>query len=137
MRWRLRLSPFDFETVHRPGRKNQVPDAVSRLTRPAEPEFPVDDDEIRAFEDALLSVTVISAAQQTTPPGHPDRLPKVLAASDDQHKSDGIHPNNVEDDDELDAIDLYQAAEEHLEDELGNPDDAEELTTDTETPAPT
>ena len=33
-RWCYRLSTFDYEIIHRPGRKHQVPDALSRLLRP-------------------------------------------------------------------------------------------------------
>lgn len=38
---RVRLSPSDFVIFRRPGRKNQVADAVSRQTRPSEPEYPL------------------------------------------------------------------------------------------------
>ena len=30
-RWSQRLSTYDYELIHRPGRKHQVPDALSRL----------------------------------------------------------------------------------------------------------
>lgn len=53
----LRLLPVELEIVHRPGRKNQVLDAVSRLTGPSAPIYKVDDHAIPRFEDALLAVT--------------------------------------------------------------------------------
>lgn len=46
--------------------------------------------------------------------------------SDDEHSIDGLHLHNVEDDDELDAIDLSKATEDDLDNKLGNPNDAEE-----------
>ena len=52
MRWRLRLSEFDFKIVYRPGRVHQVPDALSRLVRPTRDTKPVED-EIPTFGDHL------------------------------------------------------------------------------------
>lgn len=44
--------------------------------------------------------------------------------SDDEQENDGRHPDNVENDDDFDAIKLYKATEDDLDDELGNTDDA-------------
>ena len=49
-RWRLRLAEFDFEIIYRPGRKHQVPDALSRLTKNDHDTHEVDD-EIPTFGD--------------------------------------------------------------------------------------
>ena len=50
MRWRLRLSEFDFEIHYRLGRVHQVPDALSRQISPSTDKKPVDD-EIPTFGD--------------------------------------------------------------------------------------
>ena len=68
MRWRLRLSEFDYEIVYRPGLKHQVPDALSRLPRPeSNPEDEVDE-RIPTFVDTveearLVNVTTRRQAQ--------------------------------------------------------------------------
>lgn len=67
MCWCLRLSPFDVVIVHLPDRKNQVQNTVSLLTRPSEPEYPFEDDNIPAFEDMLFAVTTRSNAANATP----------------------------------------------------------------------
>jgi len=43
-RWRLRLSEFDFEVKYRPGVKNVVPDALSRLTTAGVDQTPLDEE---------------------------------------------------------------------------------------------
>ena len=59
-RWGHRLSVFDYEIIHRPGRKHQVPDALSRLVSPHEHVngdlVPIDD-EIPTFDDTINVVT--------------------------------------------------------------------------------
>lgn len=53
MRWRLRLSLFDFSIIYRPGRKHQVPDDISRLRRDHEPAYPSENDEIPTLKMPL------------------------------------------------------------------------------------
>lgn len=91
IRWRLRLSPFDLDIAQRPCRKHRTPDAGLRLTSPTEHEYPVVDDEISAFENALLAVTTRSAV----PPSSPEKLQNMMAATGDDHGSDRNHPDNV------------------------------------------
>ena len=43
-RWRLRLSPFDYDVVHKAGLKHQAPDALSRLTTTGMDDSPIDDE---------------------------------------------------------------------------------------------
>lgn len=127
MRWHLRLSPFDFVIVHRPGRKPQFPDAVSLLTRSAEPEYPPDDDEIPTFEGALLAMTTRSNAPQATPDDDEDQNEAYQEPPEDD---DGLHPDDVEDNNEMHATDLYNAAKDYLDNVLGDPDDEEEPVSD-------
>jgi len=72
LRWRLRLSEFDFSITYRPGRVHQVPDALSRLLTPDGEERPVDDD-IPAFGDhtAVLAVETRGAARRAANPSPP------------------------------------------------------------------
>jgi len=43
VRWRLRLSEFDYSIVYRPGRVHQVPDALSRVPTKGMDDSPLDD----------------------------------------------------------------------------------------------
>lgn len=109
---------------------------VSRLARASEPQYPTDEDEISPFEDACRAVTTRPAAQQDNPGGG-DRHGTLEATDDtaeealpeDDDNNEGLHPADVEEVEEMEAIDLYKAAEEHLYDELGDPNDVEEPTT--------
>ena len=56
MRWRLRLSEFDFEIQYRPGRVHQVPEALSGLITPGSDPKPFDD-EIPTFGDQNVLLT--------------------------------------------------------------------------------
>ena len=59
-RWCYRLSTFDYEIIHRPGRKHQVPDALSRLLRPdnqSEDHPQPVADELPPFDDTSFAVT--------------------------------------------------------------------------------
>ena len=56
MRWRLRLMEFPYEIVYRPGRKHQVPDALSRLEKPPSTDDDEVDDEIPGFAVDLHDV---------------------------------------------------------------------------------
>lgn len=47
-------------------------------------------------------------------------------ATDDEHGNDGLHPDNVEDDEELDKINIYTATRETLDVRIGYHEDAEE-----------
>ena len=68
MRWRLRLSEFDFEIQNRPGRVHQVPDALSRLITPGSDTKPVDD-EIPKFGDHNVLVTTRANTQRSAADG--------------------------------------------------------------------
>lgn len=82
----------------------------------------------------MLVVSTIFAVTLQGPPGSPEQLWNRTAATDEQHGSDGILPDNVEDEDGLEAIDLYTAAGETFEEELGDPEDTEEPATETKHP---
>ena len=51
MRWRLRLSEFDFTITYRPGRVHQVPDTISRLISPGGNDDKAVDDEVPTYGD--------------------------------------------------------------------------------------
>ena len=68
MRWRLRLSEFDFEIKYRPSRVHQVPDALSRLIAPGSDPRPVDD-EIPIFGDHPVLFTTRSSKRSSTAEG--------------------------------------------------------------------
>ena len=51
MRWRIRLSEFDFTITYRPGRVQQVPDALSRLISPDGNDDKAVDDEVPTYGD--------------------------------------------------------------------------------------
>ena len=110
MRWRLRLSEFDFEIQYRPGRVQQVPDALSRLITPGSDPKPVDD-EIPTFGDHNVLVTTrantrrsaangAAASTEETSTGEPDPL-KVPTYS---HHDDEVMDEVL--DDELDVFDI-------------------------------
>lgn len=77
-RWRLRLSEFSMEIVYRPGRKHQVPDALSRIPHDREDDTPVDD-EIPGIDEFLLVVTR-AQRQRNRQPSPPSllRQPELL-----------------------------------------------------------
>lgn len=56
----------------------------------------------------------------------------MTAARGDKHGSGGLHPENVEDEDKIDEIDMYTAAGETFEDELGDQEEGKELEIETE-----
>ena len=110
MRWRLRLSEFDFEIQYRQGRVHQVPDALSRLITPGSDPRPVDN-EIPTFGDHNVLVTTRAntrrsaangAAASTEEPstGEPDPL-KVPTYS---HHDDEVMDDAL--DDALDVFDI-------------------------------
>lgn len=102
MRWRLRLSPFDFTTIPRPGRKHQVPDVLFRPQCDTEPAFPTDDDERPNFDGA--TVLAVHTNIQTTPHDTPV-ADEHNEASDAEIDIDYDDPLD-EDDLEFDAIDF-------------------------------
>lgn len=79
--------------------RTKCPDAVSRLSRPIEPKYPVDEGKIPEFEDALFAVTTRSAAHHTSPDGTLDHHKDMADDSDDEHTNDGLHKENLEYDD--------------------------------------
>ena len=110
MRWRLRLSEFDFEIQYRPGRVHQVPDALSRLITPGSDQRPVDD-EIPTFGDHNVLVTTRAntrrsaangAAASTEEPstGEPDPLNVPTYSLHDDEVMDEVL------DDALDVFDI-------------------------------
>ena len=56
-RWRLRLSEFDMRIMYRPGKKHQVPDALSRLKRSDDTTTIQVDDEIPGIDEFILVTT--------------------------------------------------------------------------------
>lgn len=80
-------------------------------------QYPTNEDEILAFEDGCMAVTTGSAAQQDhlgcgyrrgTLEVTDDTAEQALPEDDNY---EGVHPANVEDDDKMDTIYLYKAAE--------------------------
>ena len=68
-RWRLRLSEFEFVIEYKPGKKNQVADALSRLIRPRGADEPIDD-VVPVFvttRQTFLAVTTRRGAKQRKP----------------------------------------------------------------------
>ena len=66
IRWRLRLSEFDFEIQYRAGRVHQVPDTLSRLLTPVgSDDRPVDDDVPTFGDHDVLAVTRASKRSST------------------------------------------------------------------------
>ena len=70
MRWRLRLSEFDFTITYRPERVHQVPDALSGLISPDGNDDKVVDDEVPTYGDHehVLLTTRQRAASTPEPP---------------------------------------------------------------------
>ena len=110
MRWRLRLSEFDFEIKYRPGRVHQVPDALSRLITPGSDPKPVDD-EIPTFGDHNVLVTTraktrrsaangAAASTEETSTGEPDPVNVPTYSHHDDEVMDEVL------DDALDVFDI-------------------------------
>ena len=111
MRWRLRLSEFDFEFQYRPGRVHQVPDALSRLLALGWSDGRPVDDDIPTFGDHdLLSVTRASRRSSTandtdTNEGHPTAgEPASQPAKRYSHHDDEVMDDVL--DDALDVSDI-------------------------------
>ena len=109
MRWRLGLSEFDFEIQYRPGRVNQVTDALSPLLTPGgSDDRPVDDDIPTFGDDDVLAVMRASRRSLTTndtdtKEGHPTTgEPASQLAKRYSH-----HDEEVMDDVLDDALDLF------------------------------
>lgn len=73
MRWRLRLSEFDFTISYRLGLVHQVPDALSRILTPEGVDIIPVDDEISYGNHEVVLITMRSSAereqlQANTPP---------------------------------------------------------------------
>lgn len=77
-------------------------------------------DDIPAFEDTLLPVPTASATQNTTSIAVTDLEPPK-----NDEEDEGIHPVGIEDDEKFDAIELHQAAADHLDDERSDDNDNE------------
>lgn len=129
MRWRLRLSEFDYEIIYRPGRVHQVPDALSRLPRAPQHEQDFDvDDEVPAIDDfqreKCMALTrsgrrTTSDEPQPATSNEAGVIPKPLVSKkvlDNEHKPSPWHDAEPLDDpafhgdDEEDAADMLQMA---------------------------
>ena len=109
MRWRLRLSEFDFEIQYRPGRVHQVPDALSRLLTPGgSDDRPVDDD-IQTFGDQdVLAVTRASRRSSTANDTDANKgRPTTDEPSSQPAKQYSHHDEDVMDDKLDDALDVF------------------------------
>ena len=68
MRWRLRLSEFDFTVKYRPGLVHQIPDALSRILTPEGNDDKAIDDEVPTYGDHKdVFVTTREKAAVVTP----------------------------------------------------------------------
>ena len=107
MRWRLRLSEFDFEIHYRSGRVHQVPDALSRLISPSTDNKPVGD-EIPTFGDHQGPVPVTFRSRNTGPAGQSrdQDVPHTLTHEEDDALDDTL-------DEALDLFDLDLADAPH------------------------
>ena len=104
MRWRLRLSEFDFEIQYRPGRVHQVPDALSRLITPGSDSRPVDD-EIPTFGDHPVLVTTRSSKRSSTAEGQPTTEdPEPQSVPQYSHHDDEVMDDVL--DEALDVFDI-------------------------------
>lgn len=105
--WRLRLSPFNLSIIHSPGRKHQLPDAVSQLCRDNEPVCTSNDEDIPNFEDAIVLVLrTCSATTEDMNPESDESNMEIRYVTDD----DVDYPID-EEDISLDAIDIYQVVD--------------------------
>ena len=110
MRWRLRLSEFDFEIQYRPGRVHQVPDALSRLItlgsdpKPVDDEIPTSGDQnvlVTARENTRRSAANGAAASMEEPSkGEPDPVHVPTYSHHDDEVMDDVL------DDALDVFDI-------------------------------
>ena len=79
-RWRLRLSPFDYDVVHKAGLKHQAPDALSRLPTAGMDDSSIDDDlpdwQPESTADALAvadnPTTTLMLVGDSDPNGEPE-----------------------------------------------------------------
>ena len=67
LRCRLRLSEFDFTTTYRPGRVNQVPDALYRLISPDGNDDKAIDDEVTTYGDHEHTLATTRQRAANTP----------------------------------------------------------------------
>ena len=67
MRWRLRLSEFDFTITYSPGRVHQVPDALYRLISPDGNDNKAVEDEVPTYEDHEHAVVTTRQRAVNTP----------------------------------------------------------------------
>ena len=77
-RLRLRLAEFDFEIIYRPGRKQQVPDALSRLTNNDNTTHEVDND-IPTFGDQ--NRCYVTTRRESSPPSNDRDIPRTMDTS--------------------------------------------------------
>lgn len=98
---------FDFTIFHRPVRNQNIPDDLSRLLRDIELHYPSGDDEIPSFEYAtVLAVRTCSRATADATAEPDGRLLETSNETDDDFDDPMAYDGF-----EVDAIDLYQAAD--------------------------
>ena len=111
MRWRLRLSEFDFEIHYRPGRVHQVPEVLSRLISPFTDNKPVVD-EIPTFGDHQDPVLVTTRSRNAVADG-PSRAPDVPHTL--THEEDESLDYSLDEALDLFDLDLADSPQEPLE----------------------
>ena len=128
MRWRLRLSEFDFTIQYRPGIIHQVPDALSRLISPrGNEDSPVDDEvptygdhgnvlvttrtRARAANAANETKTLSNRTPRTSDSGNARKRKQTTSAYEDDEQrlirefEENVHGNEAENEDEtLDEV---------------------------------
>ena len=108
MRWRLRLSEFDFEIQYRPGRVHQVPDALSCLITLGSDPKPVDE-KIPTFGDRNVLVTTRANTRHSSANGAAasNEDPSAIEPEPENVPMYSHHDEEVMDDVLDDALDVF------------------------------